>query len=316
MPTSDDAVRLAANPAAPAVGRRVRLTVLDPPVGATHWRWYLDGHRRRPGPSELRPELSLVFHSPGVHSATARFTAAGRSGLAAISVRVLPGGRPMSMTEPEVRHAHRDGAMTRMGRASVPVARRTAHAAGDPGVTIVDFRFSPATITVHVGDTVTWTNNGSMPHSATARDGSFDTGILQRGHDASHTFTKAGTFAYFCQVHPFMHGTVVVLAAAPTGTSKSATSSPSSPSSTTGGTSTSQAPAATTTPATTTPAPPSTTTPPATTTPATSGSMLPMTGLNVFASVLAALALLGAGLGLRRMCRIETRHPRRRRRST
>src|SRR5207248_3918997 len=89
---------------------------------------------------------------------------------------------------------------------------RAISAGADPGVTIADFRFAPRTTTVHVGDTITWSNVGPSPHSAIARNGSFDTGILHKGQSGSHTFTQAGTFSYFCTVHPFMHGTVVVLA--------------------------------------------------------------------------------------------------------
>ena len=69
-------------------------------------------------------------------------------------------------------------------------------------------------MTVNVGDTVTWTNNGPTPHSATSSSGVFDTGIMDAGQSGSHTFTEAGTFAYICTPHPNMHGTVVVQAAA------------------------------------------------------------------------------------------------------
>jgi plastocyanin len=81
------------------------------------------------------------------------------------------------------------------------------------GVTIADFSFSPATITIDQGDTVTWTNNGPTPHSATSPDGVFDTGIFPAGQSRSHTFSEAGTFSYICTPHPNMHGTVVVRAA-------------------------------------------------------------------------------------------------------
>jgi LPXTG-motif cell wall-anchored protein len=89
-----------------------------------------------------------------------------------------------------------------------------AHAAAPGSVTIRDFSYGPATVTVNAGDSVTWVNNGPTKHSATAQDGSFDTGLLAKGASASHTFTKAGTFAYVCSIHPFMHGTVKVVAAA------------------------------------------------------------------------------------------------------
>jgi plastocyanin len=88
-----------------------------------------------------------------------------------------------------------------------------ASAAADTGVTISDFEYSPASVTVNVGDTVTWTNDGPTPHSATADDGSFDTGIFNAGQSRSHTFDQAGTFAYFCTPHPNMRATVNVRAA-------------------------------------------------------------------------------------------------------
>jgi plastocyanin len=88
----------------------------------------------------------------------------------------------------------------------------TAQAAASGSVTIVDFSFSPGTITVNQGDTVTWVNNGPTPHSATASGGSFDTGIFPAGQSRSHTFNEAGTFAYICTPHPQMRGTVVVQA--------------------------------------------------------------------------------------------------------
>jgi LPXTG-motif cell wall-anchored protein len=82
-----------------------------------------------------------------------------------------------------------------------------------PGtVTISDFEFGPASITVGVGDTVTWTNAGPTPHSATG-DG-FDTGIFEEGETRSQTFNEAGEFAYICTPHPNMKGTVIVRAAA------------------------------------------------------------------------------------------------------
>jgi LPXTG-motif cell wall-anchored protein len=89
-----------------------------------------------------------------------------------------------------------------------------AIAAASTGVTISDFQFAPASATVNVGDTVTWTNNGPTPHSATSSSGVFDTGIMDAGQSGSHTFTEAGTFAYICTPHPNMHGTIVVQAAA------------------------------------------------------------------------------------------------------
>ena len=77
------------------------------------------------------------------------------------------------------------------------------------------FAFSPATITIKVGTTVTWTNNTGAPHTVTSDDGTtFDSGvsnpIAANGGTFSFTFTKAGTFTYHCQIHPFMKATVIV----------------------------------------------------------------------------------------------------------
>jgi plastocyanin len=86
--------------------------------------------------------------------------------------------------------------------------------AADQAVTIADFAFSPQTVTVTVGDTVTWTNSDQIAHTATAGDGSWDTGDIAQGQSAAITFSTAGTFAYICTPHPTMTGTVVVEAAA------------------------------------------------------------------------------------------------------
>jgi Copper binding proteins, plastocyanin/azurin family len=78
---------------------------------------------------------------------------------------------------------------------------------------MADFSFSPATITISQGDTVTWTNAGpDEPHTATG-DG-FDTGEVAVGSSASATFAQAGNFPYVCTLHANMTGTVRVLAAA------------------------------------------------------------------------------------------------------
>ena len=81
---------------------------------------------------------------------------------------------------------------------------------GQNAVTIQNFAFSPAALTVKVGDKVTWTNQDSAGHSATADDNSFDTGVLSQGQSGSVTFSKAGTYSYHCSVHPMMKGTIIV----------------------------------------------------------------------------------------------------------
>jgi len=80
-------------------------------------------------------------------------------------------------------------------------------------VTIQDFAFSPKTITVKVGDTVTWTNQDSVQHDVTADDPSDfapSGSLLSKGQSYSFKFNKAGTYSYHCTPHPYMKGTVIV----------------------------------------------------------------------------------------------------------
>jgi LPXTG-motif cell wall-anchored protein len=85
--------------------------------------------------------------------------------------------------------------------ALVPLAGAAPRAAETKNVSAKDFAFEPKTITVNVGDTITWTNDGPAPHTVSADDGSFDSGNLDKGATFSHTFDKAGTLAYFCKYH-------------------------------------------------------------------------------------------------------------------
>lgn len=80
-------------------------------------------------------------------------------------------------------------------------------------VTIQNFAYQPANIQVKVGTTVTWTNNDTAPHTVTFRDSSLtSSGILRQGDTYSYTFTKVGTFSYYCAVHTYMVGQVIVTA--------------------------------------------------------------------------------------------------------
>lgn len=79
-------------------------------------------------------------------------------------------------------------------------------------VTIQNFAFSPADITVKKGTTVTWTNQDSTPHTVTETDGKTgpSSGDITKGNHYSFTFDTAGTFQYHCSIHPNMTGTVTV----------------------------------------------------------------------------------------------------------
>jgi len=84
--------------------------------------------------------------------------------------------------------------------------------AATSSVNIQNTAFAPATITVHVGDTVTWTNRDPFSHTSTSDTGAWDSHVVTAGGSFSFTFASAGTFAYHCAIHTFMHGTIVVQA--------------------------------------------------------------------------------------------------------
>ena len=89
-------------------------------------------------------------------------------------------------------------------------ASTAAPAAGD-AVTIANFAFAPASLTVKVGSTVTWTNKDSATHTVAWDDGSQGSGSLTAdGAPYTQTFATAGTFAYHCSIHSSMKGTIVV----------------------------------------------------------------------------------------------------------
>jgi manganese oxidase len=77
-------------------------------------------------------------------------------------------------------------------------------------VSIKNFAFNPPNATVAPGTTVTWVNNDQTAHTATANDGAFDSGTLQPGKSYSFKFDKPGTYAYHCEIHPYMTATVTV----------------------------------------------------------------------------------------------------------
>src|SRR5690348_5898026 len=81
---------------------------------------------------------------------------------------------------------------------------------GPNAVNIADFKFVPATLTVPVGTTVTWTNQDEEPHTVAAKDGSFHSPGMDTHATYSFTFTTPGSYDYICSIHPFMTGTVVV----------------------------------------------------------------------------------------------------------
>ena len=82
--------------------------------------------------------------------------------------------------------------------------------AANAQVNIDNFVFGPQTVTVPVGATVTWTNKDDIPHTTVSTDGVFKSKVMDTDEQFTYTFTKAGTYSYYCSVHPKMTGKVVV----------------------------------------------------------------------------------------------------------
>jgi plastocyanin len=77
-------------------------------------------------------------------------------------------------------------------------------------VSIGDNFFEPADAAIEPGDTVTWTNNGTVPHTVTAENGLFDSGVLNPGESYTVDFDGQGIVPYYCTVHPEMRGSLTV----------------------------------------------------------------------------------------------------------
>src|SRR5882762_4889430 len=93
---------------------------------------------------------------------------------------------------------------------SPSVAANDQPSAANADVKIDNFSFGPQTVTVPVGTTVTWTNRDDIPHTVVSTDGLFNSKVRDTDEKFSYTFAKAGTYSYYCSVHPKMTGKVVV----------------------------------------------------------------------------------------------------------
>jgi plastocyanin len=96
------------------------------------------------------------------------------------------------------------------GSPSVKASNNQQASAASAAVKIDNFVFGPQTLTVPVGTTVTWTNSDDIPHTSVSTDGVFKSKVLDTDEKFSYTFTKTGTYPYYCTIHPKMTGTVVV----------------------------------------------------------------------------------------------------------
>jgi plastocyanin len=133
---------------------------------------------------------------------------------AAIAVGILT--NPSSAATPTATRPAPAASEHVMPGMSMPPAASTAGSSGQDTpvatntVAIQNFAFSPASVTVKTGTTVTWTNRDQDSHTATAMSGVFHSPTLNTGQSYHYTFTTPGHFDYLCTIHPFMTATVVV----------------------------------------------------------------------------------------------------------
>jgi plastocyanin len=86
----------------------------------------------------------------------------------------------------------------------------SATTAAGSQVTIENFEFNPATLTVPIGTTVTWISHDDEPHTVTSSENVFASAGLDADETFSYTFSTPGTYTYYCKLHPHMTGTIVV----------------------------------------------------------------------------------------------------------
>jgi plastocyanin len=80
----------------------------------------------------------------------------------------------------------------------------------ETAIKIDNFVFTPNTLTLPVGSTVRWTNKDDIPHNVVSEDKSFKSKVMDTDEQFSFTFTKPGTYTYFCSIHPRMTGKIIV----------------------------------------------------------------------------------------------------------
>jgi plastocyanin len=153
----------------------------------------------------------------GLLSTVVSLTAAGKAdpaGTAGLTTAAARTSASRSVAAP--------AAATHAAPARAVTSRTSATTAASAGTTktvaIKNYAFSPSSLTIAVGDTVTWTNEDTAPHTVTVTSGpvTFNSGNLAKGQSFSYTFTVAGTYSYYCAVHPDMVGQVVVTGTTPT----------------------------------------------------------------------------------------------------
>ena len=122
------------------------------------------------------------------------------------------GGTGKAATPPGTTASDKPGSAMPGMSGSGPAGQQPGAPAATNAVLIRDFAFSPATLTVPVGTTVTWTNQDQDPHTVTSTGsgGPLRSPTLQQGQSYRYTFNTPGHYDYLCTIHPFMTATVTV----------------------------------------------------------------------------------------------------------
>jgi plastocyanin len=106
------------------------------------------------------------------------------------------------------------GVFGAVASAAVILGDSIVRAAGEnkvvPNISIDNFSFTPREVTVTLGTTITWANHDDVPHTVVSTDQKFRSKALDTDDQFSFTFTDAGTYSYFCSVHPMMTGKIIV----------------------------------------------------------------------------------------------------------
>jgi plastocyanin len=141
------------------------------------------------------PALDASYHTPNTK---------GGSVASRLLKQVNMGSLAFAMFVALAILSNTQGEDARPGRSSAPRAANTE-------VAINNFGFSPETIAVPVGATVTWINHDNVPHVVTSANNRFNKSpVLKAGQTFSNTFVTAGTYSYFCSIHPRMTGKITV----------------------------------------------------------------------------------------------------------
>ena len=137
-----------------------------------------------------------------------RYVAALAASAGLVAVAACGAAKPQtygSNTEPSIQPS---SPATTMPAKPMPRTPGAGAVLATKSVSIKNFAFRPASITVKVRSTVTWTNGDQAPHNVTG--GPLRSATMNQGNTYTYTFTKTGRYAYRCTIHPFMTGTVVV----------------------------------------------------------------------------------------------------------